>query len=145
MAKFAATDVKVVVRGIDLSNHADSVDTPEEKEQIDVSSFSPSGAKEFVAGPNDQTIEVEFLQDFASQSVHNILYPLFSSGTTFGIYVVPDSDTSVGTTNPTFGGTATLFSYNGLGGASLGDPVKITATFKPAANSSFAWGTAIYT
>jgi len=145
MAKFAANDVKVVVRGIDLSNHADSVDTPEEKEQIEVSSFSPTGTREFVPGPNDQTIEVEFLQDFASQSVHNILQPLFSSGTTFGIYVQPDSDAGSGTTNPTFGGTAQMFTYNGLGGASLGEPVKITATFKPASGATFAWGTATYT
>lgn len=144
MPKFAANDVKVVVRGIDLSNHADAVDTPEEKEQIDVSSFSPTGTKEFVAGANDQTIEVEFLQDFASQSVHNILYPLFASGTTFGVYVQPDSDAGSGTTNPTFGGTAQLFTYNGLGGASLGEPVKITATFKPSSGAVFVWGTAVY-
>ena len=145
MAQFAATDVKVVVRGIDLSDHADSVDTPEEKEQIDVSGFSPTGAKSFVPGTNDQTIEVEFLQDFASQKVHNILYPLFTSGTTFGIYVQPDSDAGSGTTNPTFGGTAQLYSYNGLGGASLNEAVKITATFKPASGATFVWGTATYT
>src|SRR5678815_5963271 len=116
MAKFALQDVKVVVRGIDLSDHADSVDTPAEREQIDVSSFSPTNTREFVPGLADQTIEIEFLQDVASQKVHNILYPLFAAGTTFGIYVVPDSDTAIGTTNPTFGGTATLYSYNGLSG-----------------------------
>jgi hypothetical protein len=145
MPRFAANDVKVVVRGIDLSDHADSVDTPEEKEQIDVSGFSPTNAKTFVPGSLDQTIEVEFLQDFDAQKVHNILYPLFQSGTTFGVYVQPDSDAGSGTTNPTFGGTASLYSYNGLGGASLGEPVKITATFKPASGSTFTWGTAVYT
>ena len=144
MPRFAANDVKVVVRGIDLSDHADSVDTPEEKEQIDVSGFSPTNAKSFVPGPLDQTIEVEFLQDFDAQKVHNILYPLFTSGTTFGVYVQPDSDTGVSTTNPTFGGTAQLFSYNGLGGAALGEPVKITATFKPTSGATFVWGTATY-
>lgn len=76
--------------------------------------------------------------------MHNILYPLFSSGTTFGIYVQPDSDAGSGTTNPTFGGTAQLFTYNGLSGG-LNEPAKMTATFKPAANSVFAWGTATYT
>src|SRR5512139_3596424 len=101
MAKFLATDIKVVVAGVDLSDHADSVDTPEESEQVDVSGFSPTRTREFLPGLSDQTIEVEFLQDFASQKVHNILQPLYASGTTFYVYVQPDSDGTSGTTNPT--------------------------------------------
>ena len=140
MAQFALTDVAVFVNGVSLGDHADSVDTPEEKEQIDVSGFSPTGARSFVPGINDQTIEIEFLQDFASQKVHNVLQPLFSSGTTFVVYVQPDSDAGAGTTNPYFGGSATLYTYNGLSGG-LNDPAKITATFKPAPNRTFSWGT----
>lgn len=141
MAKFLATDVKVKVNNVDLSDHADSVDTPEESEQVDVSGFSPTRTREFLAGLSDQTIEVEFLQDFASSKVHATLQPLYSSGTSFPMFVQPDSDAGTSTTNPIFGGTAVLFSYNGLGGASLNEPVKITATFKPAPGSSFSWGT----
>lgn len=144
MAKFLATDIAVKVAGVKLSDHADSVDTPEESEQVDVSGFSPTRTREFLAGLSDQTIEVEFLQDFAAASVHHTLQPLYASGTTFPVYVWPDSDGGAGTLNPSFGGTAVLFSYNGLGGASLNEPVKITATFKPAPGASFAWGTVAY-
>ena len=141
MSKFLVTDVKVVVNGVVLSDHADSVDTPEETDQIDVSGFSPTRTKEFVQGQADQTIEIEFLQDFASAKVHATLQPLYTSGSAFPIFVQPDSDAGTSATNPIFGGTATLFSYNGLGGATLNEPVKITATFKPAANAAFTWGT----
>lgn len=141
MAKFLATDVKVVVNNVNLSDHADSVDTPAESEQIDVSSFSPTRTREFLPGLSDQTIEVEFLQDFATGKVHATLYPLYSGGSSFPLFVQPDSDAGTSATNPIYGGTAQLFSYNGLGGATLNEPVKITATFKPAANAVFAWGT----
>jgi hypothetical protein len=141
MAKFLATDIKVVVNNVNLSDHADSVDTPSESEQIDVSSFSPTRTREFLPGLADQTIEVEFLQDFASAKVHATLYPLYSGGSSFPLFVQPDSDAGTSATNPVYGGTAQLFSYNGLGGATLNDPVKITATFKPAPNASFSWGT----
>jgi hypothetical protein len=137
MAKLAATDYVVKVNGTNLSDHADSVDSPEEKEQIDVSGFG--GTREFVAGINDQTIEVEFLQDYAAGSVHSILGPIFDSGTTCTIYVWPSS-TGSGTTNPSWGGTANIFSYNRISGA-LNDVAKITATFKPASGAVFAEGT----
>ena len=144
MAKLVATDIAVKVNGVKLSDHADSVDTPEESEQIEISGFSPTRTKEFAVGASEQTIEIEFLQDMAAGSVHHTLQPLYASGTSFPVYVWPDSDAAAGTLNPSFGGTANLFSYNGLGGASLNEPVKITATFKPASGASFAWGTVAY-
>jgi hypothetical protein len=141
MAKFLATDVKVYVNGVNLSDHADSVDTPEEKEQIEVSGFSSAGTREFLPGLSDQTIEVEFLQDFASAKVHATLQPLYAGGSAFAMFVQPDSSDGTSATNPLFGGSASLYAYNGLGGAALNEPVKITATFKPAPGSSFSWGT----
>lgn len=140
MAKFLITDVKVVVNNVNLSDHADSVDTPAESEQIEVSSFSPSRTREFLPGLAEQTIEIEFLQDFAAGKVHATLYPLYSGGSSFPLFVQPDSDAGTSSTNPIFGGTAVLFSYNGLSGG-LNDPSKMTATFKPAPNATFVWGT----
>jgi len=141
VGKYINTDVKVVVNSVDLSNHAFGVDTPSEKEQIDVSGFSPTGTREFLPGLADQTIEVRFLQDFGTNSVHQTLNPLYTSGTTFVVSVQPDSDTGTSATNPVYGGTAVLYSYNGLSGE-LNARGEITATFKPAPNSLFAWGTA---
>ncbi len=140
MAKYINTDVKVVVNNRNLSDHAFRVSTPSEKEQVDVSGFSATGTREFLPGVADQTIEVSFLQDFGTNSVHQTLEPLFRSGTTFPLFVQPDSDLGTSAANPIFGGTASLFTYNGLDGE-LNARGELTATFKPAAGSSFAWGT----
>lgn len=140
MAKFVFTKGKVVVNNVDLSDHAFGVDTPQEKEQIDISGFSATGTKEFAPGATDQTIEVKFLQDFAASSVHATLNPLYTGGSSFPIYVMPDQTLGTSATNPKYGGTATLYSYNGLSG-DLNARGEITATFKPASGSSFTWGT----
>ncbi len=145
MGKQLLTDVKVVIISAggtaDLSHHADSVDTPSEKEQVDVSGFNAAGTREFLPGLADQTITVQFLQDFGSGSVHSVLYPLYTGGSAFTVYVQPDSDAGTSDTNPVYGGTANLYSYNGLNG-SLNDPSKTEAIFKPANGASFTWGTA---
>lgn len=140
MSKFILQDVKVVVAGQTLSDHAFNVDTPSEKEQVDVSGFSTTGAREFLPGPEDQTIEIQFLQDFASNKVHATLEPYYTSGSAFALYLVPDSDTGTSATNPIYGGSANLYSYNGLSGA-LGARAEMTATFRPAPGSRFTWGT----
>lgn len=138
---FLAGDVKVVVNNVSLSDQAFGVDTPEEKDQVDVSVFSPTGARNFLPGIADQTITVSFRQNFASGKVHATLYPLYTSGSSFPMFVQPDSDVGTSSTNPIFGGTAQLFSYNGLGGADLNASVDIEAVFKPAPGATFTWGT----
>ena len=51
------------------------------------------------------------------------------------------SDVTSPITYAAFGGTASLFDYNG-GAASLNQRAEVVAEFKPAPNSTFAWGTA---
>lgn len=140
MGKFLLNDVKVMVASIDLTSHAFNVDTPSEKEQVDVSGFSATGTREYLPGLADQTIEIQFLQDFSASQVHATLEPLYRSGTTFIVYVVPDASLAVSATNPAYGGSASLYSYDGLSGA-LGARAEMTATFRPAPNAAFAWGT----
>jgi len=139
MGKFVSTDWRVVVNNQDLSDHAFNVDAPQEREQVDVSGFG--GSREFLPGQEDSTLTIQFLSDFGSNSVHATLYPLFSTvGTTFPVYVQPFNGDGTSDTNPLFGGTASLFSYNG-GAATLNERGELTAEFKPAPNSQFQWGT----
>ncbi len=133
MSKYLLTNAGVLVNSVDLSNHAFSLDTPEEAEQVDVSGFSATRTREFLPGVIDQTITIGFLQDFAGSSVHDTLNGLFSGTSTFPIKVY-----AVGTTGTNFGGTASLYSYNGLSGE-LNARGEVSATFKPASNSLFAW------
>jgi hypothetical protein len=140
VAKFIHGDDKVVVNGRVLSDHAFAIDTPSEKEQVDVSGFSPTATREYLPGLAEQTIEVSFLQDFGTNSVHQTLEPLYRTGTTFPMFVQPDSDAGTSAANPIYGGTASLYEYNGLSGE-LNSRAEVVAVFKPAPGSSFAWGT----
>jgi hypothetical protein len=137
---FLLGDVKVVINGVDLSDQAFSVDAPMEKDQIDVSTFSPTGARSFLPGISDQTITVGFRQNFATSKVHQTIYPLFYGGSQFPMWIQPDSDAGTSATNPICGGTASVYTYNGLGGE-LNDSADIEVEFKPAPNSSFRWAT----
>jgi hypothetical protein len=138
LSKFLLKDVKVMVGTVDLSSHAFNVDTPGTKEQVDVSGFSATGQREFLPGLADESIVIQFENDFAASQVHATLEPLYRNGTTTLVYVVPTS-AAVSATNPAFGGQGVLFDYNGLSGA-LNARSETTATFKPAPGGTFQWG-----
>jgi hypothetical protein len=141
VAKKLATDWKVVVGSTALSGWAFNVDIADEKERVEVSGFSPLGAREYLPGLADQAVEVSFRMDYASGGPHQTIYPLYSGGSVFKFWVQPDSDAGTSSTNPWYGGTASVFSYPV--GAALNEAEEITVTFSPAPSSSFVWGTAV--
>jgi hypothetical protein len=141
MGKYLLTKAKIVVDGHDLSIFGHSLDTPDTREQVDVSGFNPLGTQEFLPGQRSQTITIGFLQGFGTGEPHRVLEPLYESGSAFPLSVQAFSDQAPGSGNPTFGGTAALFEYNGLAGA-LNARGEITATFRPASGGGFQWGTA---
>jgi hypothetical protein len=140
MPKYLLTKAKITIAGTDLSIFGFSLDTPDARDEVDVSGFNSAGTREYLPGQRDQTITIGFLQSFGTSEVHRTLQPLYESGTTFPISVVPDSSAAVSASNPSFGGTASLYSYNGLSGQ-LNARGEITATFRPATNTGFQWGT----
>jgi hypothetical protein len=140
MPKFLLTKAKVMVNSVDLSNFAFSLDTPETKEQVDVSGFNAAGTREYLPGQSDQTITVQFLQGFGTAEPHRVLQPLYASGSAFPISIMADSAAAPSAANPTFGGTATLYDYNGMSGQ-LNARGEMTATFRPTGSAGFQWGT----
>lgn len=139
MAKFLATDVAIVIDGLDVSGHAFSVDLPDTKEQVDVSGFSSTGAKEFLPGNRDQTATIGLLQDFAASNVHSKLNTLYTASSVFVFSVCPTSG-STSSTNPSFGGTAQLYEYDGLN-AQLNARAEIQAVLRPANGAVWSWAT----
>lgn len=141
MGKYLLTKAKVMVNSVDLSLFAFSLDTPDTKEQVDVSGFNPAGTKEYLPGQRDQTITVGFLQGFGTGEPHRVLQPLYEGGSAFPISIVPDSSQAVSASNPSFSGTANLYEYNGLAGQ-LNARGEIQAVFRPIGGAGFQWGTA---
>lgn len=140
MAKFLLKDVTVSVNGVDLSDHAFSIDLPATRDQVDVSGFNATGAKSFLPGTTEETVTIGFRQDFASSKVHQTIQPLYTNSSTFALIIKPTSS-AVSATNPAFQGTAACFEYNGLSG-NIGDASDISVVFKSADNTApLAWAT----
>jgi hypothetical protein len=139
MAKFLATDVAIIIDGLDVSEHAFSVDLPDSKEQVDVSGFSSTGAKEFLPGNRDQTATFGLLQDFGSNSIHSKLNTLYTASSVFVFSVRPTSG-GTSSTNPWFGGTGQLYEYDGLS-AQLNARAEIQAVLRPANGAVWSWAT----
>lgn len=139
MAKFILTDGKTTINGVNLSDHAHNLDTPQEKDRVDVSGFNSTGTQEFLPGRKTESATIQFRQDFANSSVHQTIEPLFRNNTTFAFEILPTSG-SVSATNPRFWGTASVFSYNGISGeiSAVGE---VSVTLLPATSTGFQWST----
>jgi len=139
VAKFAATDVYVLVGTQNISDWCFDVDVPDSKNQIDVSGFNSTGSQEFVPGSRDQSAVVQVLQDFGNTQIHQLLNPLYVNNTVFAFEVRPTS-AARSATNPWYGGSAQMYEYDGLK-ATLNNRAEITLTLRPASNAVWAWAT----
>ena len=139
MAKFAATDVYVLLNSQNISDWCFDVDTPDAKNQIDVSGFNPTGSQEYVPGSRDQSITLKVLQDFGSTQIHQLLNPLYVNNTVFAVELRPTSGAR-SATNPWYGGSAQMYEYDGLS-AQLNNRAEITVTLRPASGAIWAWAT----
>ncbi len=139
MSKFAATDVCVIINSQNISDWCFDVDVPDSKNQIDVSGFNSTSSQEFVPGTRDQSAVIQVLQDFGNTMIHQLLNPLYTSGTAFAFEVRPTS-AARSATNPWFGGTAQMYEYDGLK-ATLNNRAEITLTLRPASGAVWAWAT----
>jgi hypothetical protein len=112
MAKIVLTDAKVTINSVNLSDHINSI-TLETKDDIVETTAFGSTAKTRVAGLVDNSVTLDFMQDFAAANVEATIYPLI--GTTTTIVVQPTSS-AVGTTNPTYTFTALISEWSPLKG-----------------------------
>ena len=139
MSKFTMRNAYISVNGTNLSDHCSAVTVEDKTDQIDLTSFGPSGYKEYAQGFHDATITATFFQDFAANEVHSVLYPIYSSGGTCYIQVRADSGAVAGT-NPEARLTARMYSYTGLGGK-VGDASSTDVTFSNGSTAGLVWGT----
>ena len=139
MAKFVLTDAYVAVNGTAISDHLSSVSIETSADEVEFTSFGTSGWREFGAGLKDATITAEAFQDFAASSLDAILYPLYSTGGTFGLEVRPTSS-AVSSTNPKYTMTARLLTYSPIAGA-VGDASTTPLSFRNAGTAGLVRGT----
>ena len=117
MARIVLTDAKVTINGVNLSDHIASITLNESADVVETTAFSSTAAKTRVAGLRDNSVTLEFHQDFASSSVEATINGSTSLvGTVTAIVVQPTSG-SVSATNPSYSFSALVSEWTSLNGS----------------------------
>jgi len=125
MAVLVLTDATITVNSIALSDHANSVTLTFEIDAVESTAFGSTGHK-FTGGLQNNTCDVEFMQDFAASNVEATIYPLV--GTTTTIVIKPTSAV-VSATNPSYTLTGTFLASHTPVAASVGEMAMTSLSF----------------
>ena len=118
MARIVLTDVEVLVGAVDLSDHVASVTLSSTYDVLETTAFAggnvPAAAKTRIAGLADNSVTLEFHQDFAAGEVEASIYPLL--GTTPAVTVKPTTG-AIAADNPEYQFNALISEWTPLNGA----------------------------
>jgi hypothetical protein len=128
VAKYVATDVKVLINNINLSDHIAQVSLEQTSDEIETTAFGTEWRQRIGGGLKDASISIDFHQDFGAGSVDAVLSPLFGSIAT--VVVTPTSG-SVSATNPSFTGTFSVVQYSPVA-SSVGDLATLSVSWPSA-------------
>lgn len=98
MAVLVLTDASITVNSVALSDRANSVTLNYEIDSVESTAFGSTGHK-FVAGLQNNSLDIEFMQDFAASNVEATIFPLV--GTTTTVVIKPTSSATA-STNPAY-------------------------------------------
>ena len=114
MPRIVLTNAQITINAVDLSDHIASVTLSTSNDVIETTGFSSTAARTRVAGLQDNSVTIEFFQDFATSLVEQTIYPLL--GTTTSVVVLPTSS-AASATNPSYTFTALVSEWQPLSGA----------------------------
>ena len=118
MARIVLTDVEVTIGAVDLSDHIASVTISSTYDVLETTAFAggnvPAAAKTRTAGLVDNSVTLEFHQDFAAGDVEATIYPLL--GTVAAIKIQPVNG-AISATNPEYQFDAVISEWTPLNGA----------------------------
>jgi hypothetical protein len=118
MARLVLTNVEVTIAGVSLSDHVASVTLGSTYDVLDTTAFGggnvPQAARDRIAGLVDNSVTLEFHQDFAAGDVEATIYPLL--GTVAAIKIQPVNG-AISATNPEYQFNALISEWTPLNGA----------------------------
>jgi hypothetical protein len=117
MARLVLTNAYVTINSVNLSDHVSSVTLTTSDDIVETTAFG-STARTRVAGLADNSVALEFQQDYAASSVEATINATGSSlvGTTTTIVVKPNGATTAAD-NPAYTFTALVSEWTPLSGA----------------------------
>ena len=124
MAQLVLTNADITVNGVVLSNRANSVELNYEVESVEVTAFG--GNRSFVGGLQNNTITIEFMQDFVAANVEATIYPLVGQQTSV---TVRPSSAATSATNPLYTVTGTFLSSHTPVSGAVGELAMTSLTF----------------
>jgi hypothetical protein len=113
MARLVLTNASVVFGSTDLSDYISSISLSSTFDIVETTAFGNS-AKTRVAGLADNSVTLEFHQDYATGEVEQTIYPLL--GTAVTIVAKPVAGTTT-TINPSYSFSAVVSEWTPLNGA----------------------------
>jgi hypothetical protein len=125
MARIVLTNAFISVGGVDLSDLVASVTLSETFDVIETTAFSSTAAKTRVAGLEDNSITLEFHQDYATSEVEQTIYPLL--GTPAAVIVRPNGSVT-GAFNPSYTCSAIISEWTPING-SVGELATASVTW----------------
>ena len=114
MARIVLTNAFISVGGVDLSDLVSSVSLSSTFDVVETTAFSSSATKTRVAGLTDNSVSLEFHQDYATSEVEQTIYPLL--GTVATVIVKPNG-AATSAFNPSYTFSAVLSEWTPVNGA----------------------------
>ena len=114
MARIVLTNALVTVNAVDLSDYVASVTLNSSIDVVETTAFSSTAARTRIGGLADNSISLEFHQDYASGEVEATIYPLI--GTVTAVTVKP-VNTTTSASNPLYTANALVSEWTPLNGA----------------------------
>ena len=125
MAVLVLTDADITVNGVVLSDKANSVTLNYEIDSVEVTSFGSVGHK-FTGGLQNNSCDIEFMQDFAATEVEATIFPLVGTTTTV---TVRGSSTATSATNPLYTLSGTFLAAHTPVAAAVGELAMTSLSF----------------
>jgi hypothetical protein len=125
MARIVLTNAFISVGGVDLSDRVASVTLSETFDIVETTAFSSTAAKTRVAGLEDNSITLEFHQDYATSEVEQTIYPLL--GTAAAVIVKPNGS-ATSAFNPSYTCSAIISEWTPING-SVGELATASVTW----------------
>ena len=125
MPRIVLTNAFISVGGVDLSDLVASVTLNSTFDVVETTAFGTPAAKTRVAGLADNSVTLEFHQDFATGEVEQTIYPLL--GTAAAVIVKPNGATT-SAFNPSYTCSAIISEWTAING-SVGELATASVTW----------------
>lgn len=125
MAVLVLTDAVITVNSVALSDHANSITLNYEIDSVETTAFGSTGHK-FTGGLQNNSLDIEFMQDFAVSNVEATIYPLVGTTTTV---TVKATSSATSATNPIYTLTGTFLAAHTPVGAAVGELAMTSLSF----------------